>query len=349
MGDPAGIGTEITAKMIAWDDIAKVCIPIVIGDARVAKRGFRIIEADPGFEVVDDLGRELIPGHSYVYDLRNISPGDYAFGQVSASAGRAAGEAIETAIDLAMNGKIDAIVTNPIHKESFSLGGYGEKYPGHTQMLADLTGAESYCMMLASGNLRVCHVTTHVSLVDALTKYITVERIFEVIELADLAARQLGIQEPLIGVAAINPHAGEHGLFGDEEQRIIGPAVQQAKEEGFNVEGPVPADTLFSKAKGGWYDMAIAMYHDQGHIPCKVVGFVYDQSADKWTMTGVNVTLGLPIIRTSVDHGTAFGKAGEGRADQRSLVEATKLAIQLVEGGRHRSAASLARSIAPTK
>jgi 4-hydroxythreonine-4-phosphate dehydrogenase len=242
------------------------------------------------------------------------------------------GGSIQIAVEMALAGKIDAIVTNPIHKESFYLGGYGRKYPGHTEMLAALTGTESYTMMLASGNLRVCHVTTHVSLLDALTKYITVERILEVVGLAADAARRLGIDEPLIGVAAINPHAGEGGLFGDEEQRLIVPAIREAARLGIKVEGPVPADTLFSKAKGGWYAMAVAMYHDQGHIPCKVDGFVYDHTRGEWKMTGVNVTLGLPIIRTSVDHGTAFDRAGHGNSDPGSLLEATELAAALAGG-----------------
>jgi 4-hydroxythreonine-4-phosphate dehydrogenase len=333
MGDPAGIGSEITAKMLARERISDLCIPIVIGDAGVARQGFEIIGAEPNFEVIHDLTGELAAGKNYVYDLANISAADYAFGQISAAAGRAAGESIETAIKLALAKQIDAIVTNPIHKESFHAGGYGQKYPGHTEMLAALSGAKSYCMMLASGNLRICHVTSHVSLLDALTKYITPARILEVIRLADGVAKRLQIREPLIGVAAINPHGGEQGLFGYEEQELIVPAIQAAASEGIRVEGPVPADTLFSKAKGGWYAVVVAMYHDQGHIPCKLDGFIYDHDTNEWTMTGVNVTLGLPIIRTSVDHGTAFGKAGKGRADPLSLIQATKLAIDLALGG----------------
>ena len=332
MGDPAGIGSEITAKMLASEQIRDACIPIVIGDANVARQGYEVIGAKPDFEVIHDLTGELQAGKNYVLDLDNISPADYTFGHISAEAGRAAGESIECAIKLAMAHQIDAIVTNPIHKESFYAGGYGKKYPGHTEMLAALTGTRSYCMMLASGRLRICHVTTHVSLIDALTKYITPARILEVIRLANGVARQLQIENPLIGVAAINPHGGEQGLFGHEEQQLIMPAIKAAAREGIRVEGPVPADTLFSKAKGGWYAVAVAMYHDQGHIPCKVDGFVYDHSSGEWTMTGVNVTLGLPIIRTSVDHGTAFGKAGKGRADPLSLVEATKLAVNLALG-----------------
>jgi 4-hydroxythreonine-4-phosphate dehydrogenase len=334
MGDPAGIGSEITAKLLTYDKISDFCIPIVVGDAKAIRQGFEVIEAEPDFEVVHDLEGTLEPGKNYVYDLDNVSLSDYSFGRISGAAGRAAGEAIETAIRLALENKIDAIVTNPIHKESFNLGGYGEKYPGHTEMLAALTGTKSYCMMLAGGSLRVCHVTTHVSLLDALTKYITTERVLEVIQLANDMCKQLGIQAPLIGVAGINPHSGEGGLFGDEEGRIILPALEKATALGVRVEGPVPADTLFSKAKGGWYDAVVAMYHDQGHIPCKFEGFVYDHQTQRWSMTGVNVTLGLPIIRTSVDHGTAFGKAGKGTADQRSLLEAVKFAINLVKGSK---------------
>ena len=332
MGDPAGVASEITAKMLTYDQISEFCVPIIIADAKVVRQGFEIIGLDPDFETLGDLEGELEPGRTYVVDLDNVRLSEYAFGQISAEAGRAAGESIETAIRLALDGKIDAIVTNPIHKESFNLGGYGKRFPGHTEMLAELTGTESYCMMLASGSLRVCHVTTHVSLLDALTKYITIERVLEVTRLANGVCRQLGIEEPRIGVAGINPHAGEHGLFGDEEQRIILPALERAQALGIRVEGPVPADTLFSKAKGGWYDAVVAMYHDQGHIPCKFDGFVYDGQTEKWSMTGVNVTLGLPIIRTSVDHGTAFGKAGKGTADQRSLLEATRFAVDLVKG-----------------
>jgi len=332
MGDPAGVGSEITARMLAHDGIADLCIPIVIGDAGVARQGFEIIGASQELEVISDATEAGEPGRVYVCNATSIGASEYSFGQISGAAGRAAGESIEAAIEMAQQKKIDAIVTNPIHKESFNLGGYGKRFPGHTEMLAELTGTPSYCMMLASGNLRVCHVTTHVSLLDALTRYITTERILEVIQLADGVCRQLGIVDPLIGVAGINPHAGEHGLFGDEEQHLIIPAIEQAAGLGVRAEGPVPADTLFSKAKGGWYGAALAMYHDQGHIPCKVDGFVYDHESRRWSMGGVNVTLGLPIIRTSVDHGTAFGKAGKGTADQRSLLEATRFAVDLATG-----------------
>jgi 4-hydroxythreonine-4-phosphate dehydrogenase len=332
VGDPAGIGSEITAKLMTYEQITDLCTPIIIGDAKVVQQGLDIIKSDVRFEVIHDLAHGLEHGTHYVYDLDNVSLSDFSFGEVSAKAGKAAGEFIETAITLAKGKKIDAIVTNPINKESFTLGGYGEKFAGHTEMLATLTGTKNYCMMLVSGNLRVCHVTTHVSLIDALTKHITTERIVQVIQLADDACKKLGIKEPLIGVAGINPHAGEHGRFGDEEQRIILPALEQARELGVKTEGPVPADTLFSKGKGGWYDAVVAMYHDQGHIPVKIDGFIYDHDKQSWTIRGVNVTLGLPIIRTSVDHGTAFGKAGKGTADYNSLLEALKFAVDLAQG-----------------
>ena len=334
IGDPAGIGSEITAKLLSLTDVASFCIPVIIGDARVVQQGLEIAGTAVDFEVRHDLDAELETGRVYIYDLANIAPGDFRLGQISAQAGRAAGEAIEAAVRLATEGQIEAIVTNAINKEAFHLAGYGKKYPGHTEMLAALTGARSTCMMLASGGMRVCHVTTHVSLLDALTRYITTERIVEVIRLADGMCKQIGMEEPLVGVAAINPHAGEHGLFGDEEQRIIVPALQEAARLGIRTEGPVPPDTIFCKAKGGWYGAVVAMYHDQGHIPCKLDGFVFDQEAGRWTMTGVNVTLGLPIIRTSVDHGTAFDKAGKGIADYQSLLEATQWAVQLARGGR---------------
>jgi 4-phospho-D-threonate 3-dehydrogenase / 4-phospho-D-erythronate 3-dehydrogenase len=334
MGDPASIASEITAKMFAIEHISNRCIPVFVGDARVLRQGYAVINAEPDFEVITGFNPPLTPGRTYVYDTAHIEPAEYAFGQVSAAAGRAAGESIAAAVKLALDKEIDAVVTNPIHKESFNLGGWGKKYPGHTEMLAALTNTQQYCMMLSTGTLRICHVTTHVSLLDALTRYITTERILDVIKLAHKVGQQLGVSEPVIGVAGINPHAGEHGLFGDEETRIIQPALDQAMALGIKVDGPVPPDTLFSKARGGWYTVAVAMYHDQGHIASKVTGFIYDSASGQWSMTGVNVTLGLPIIRTSVDHGTAFDRAGHGNSDHKSLVEATDLAIALAGGGR---------------
>ena len=337
LGDPAGIGPEILAKLLASDRLEQLCIPVVVGDARVLQRAQTLVGAPIDVQIVErQAGRlradALQAGGRYLVDLRNIAPGDYSYGEVSAAAGRAAGEYSAAAIELALAGDLAAVVTNPIHKEAFTLGGYGERYAGHTEMFADLTGASSVCMMLVSGALRVCHVTTHVSLLNALTQHIKRARVLEVTVLADQSCRRLGIGRPRIGVAGVNPHAGEDGLFGDEEAREIAPAIADARARGIDAEGPVPADTLFSKAMGGMYDAVVAMYHDQGHIPVKLAGFKYDHSDGSWQMHGVNVTLGLPIIRTSVDHGTAFDKAGKGTADPLSLHEAISFAGDMIRG-----------------
>ena len=334
LGDAAGIGPEILAKLLVHEKLDDLGIPVVIGDRRVLEQALALIGATLRLRVIEDPCEACEPGAAYLVDQHNLSPADYRYGAVSAATGRAAGAWIERATALALEGALDAIVTNPIHKESFVLGGYGRRYAGHTEMLAALTGSKSYCMMLACGDLRVCHVTTHVSLLDALTRFITRERIVQVIRLADDACRRLGIERPVIGVAGVNPHAGEDGLFGEEERREIIPAILEAQATGIAAEGPVPADTLFSKAKGGMYAAVVAMYHDQGHIPVKLAGFLYDHRDGSWEMHGVNVTLGLPIIRTSVDHGTAFDKAGKGVANHRSLLEAVAYAAALTGKGR---------------
>jgi len=329
LGDPAGIGPEILAKLLEEGDLD--CAPVVIGDARVLAQAQAIIGASRTIDVVDGerLAGELSAGQTYLFDLNTIGCEDFSLGEVSAAAGRAAGEFIEKAIDLALAGSLDAVVTNPIHKEAFLLGGWGEKYPGHTEMFTDLCGAKNTCMMLACGPLRVCHVSTHVGLREALDKEIKHQRILDVIVLAAQACQRLGIAAPRIGVAGVNPHAGVDAMFGDEEQKEIAPAIAEACAAGIAAEGPIAADTLFCKAKGGMYDAVVAMYHDQGHIPVKLAGFIYDHATESWNMQGVNVTLGLPIIRTSVDHGTAFDKAGKGTADHRSLKEALTYAITL--------------------
>lgn len=331
LGDPAGIGPEILAKTLTYEPFHDSFIPIVIGDARVVQQGLDLIGSPLAFETIGGTSFSTKPGTVYVYDLQNIAPTEFHYGKIDARAGRAAGQFIEASIRLALAKQIDAVVTNPIHKEAFILGGYG-KYPGHTEMFADLTGAKRVCMMLACNGMRVCHVTTHVSLLSAITKHITQERIVEVITLAHQTCQQLGIAKPRIGVAGINPHAGDDAIFGDEEARIVRPAIEAAKRLGINADGPVSADTLFPKLRGGMYDIAVAMYHDQGHIALKFHGFQYNHTDGTWEMHGVNVSLGLPIIRTSVDHGTAFDKAGKGIANHKSLVEAIDYARQLAEG-----------------
>jgi 4-phospho-D-threonate 3-dehydrogenase / 4-phospho-D-erythronate 3-dehydrogenase len=235
------------------------------------------------------------------------------------------------ATDMALAGEVDAMVTAPLNKEAMHMGGYS--YPGHTELLAEKAGVSNYAMMLISGNLRVVHVTTHIPL-RMVPEKATTERIVATVEVAYDAARKLGIEAPRIAVAGLNPHSSDGGIFGDEERVKIEPAIAQVKMRGLNVDGPVPPDTVFGKALGGLYDVVVAMYHDQGHIPVKLAGFRWDSAAGAWgDMGGVNVTLGLPFIRTSVDHGTAYGKAGrrEGTANPQSLKEAIQVAVQMAK------------------
>jgi 4-hydroxythreonine-4-phosphate dehydrogenase len=248
-------------------------------------------------------------------DLANV-PADLAIGRVSAAAGAAAYAYIERAVSLVGDGRVSAICTAPISKEALHLAGY--RYPGHTELLAELSGTPEVSMMLTAPGLRVIHVTTHIGLLDAIRK-IDAPRVERVIRRGGELLRRIGLSEPRIGVCAINPHAGENGLFGygEEESKIV-PAIDAARAEGWNVEGPLPADTLFFRARRGDFDLVVAMYHDQGHGPIKVLGIE----------AGVNVTVGLPFVRTSVDHGTAFDIAGTGRADARSLVEALRQATE---------------------
>lgn len=331
MGDPAGIGSEICVKVLSKEETYAKCKPLVIGDAACLRDALKFCDLD-GLRVnpvSEPAEGEYALGTIDVLDLHNVDRRAFEYGKVSEMCGRASGEYIAKVIELAQNGEVDATVTGPIHKESFALAGYGKKYPGHTEMYAALTNTSKYSMMLAHGNLRTVHVTTHVSLRQACD-LVTKDRVFSVIEIAHDACVALGIAEPKIGVAGLNPHAGDGGLFGDEEIEVIMPAVKQAQSAGYNVEGPVPADTLYSKVSGGWYDIAVSMYHDQGHIPLKFAGFVYDAKHQKWnSIAGVNVTLGLPVIRVSVDHGTAFGKAGKGTANEQSLLNAIDYAVRL--------------------
>jgi 4-hydroxythreonine-4-phosphate dehydrogenase len=328
MGDPAGIGPEIAAKALALDSVYALCRPLVIGDAGAMEQASRIAHAGLAVRPVASV-REAAFCHGVmdVYDLRNVDMSSLAHGRVSAIAGHAAFQAVHRAIELALAGDVDATVTGPINKASLALAGY--PFPGHTEIYAHYTDTQNYTMMLADKDLRVVHVSTHVSLRQACDA-VKRERILEVIKLASDACLRLGVAAPRIGVAGLNPHAGEGGLFGWEEEQEIRPAVQDARNCGIAVEGPIPPDTVFSKAKGGQYDIVVAMYHDQGHIPLKVASFNYDEKAGKWTsITGINVTLGLPVIRVSVDHGTAFGKAGKGLADPQSLINAIECASML--------------------
>jgi len=326
MGDPAGIGAEIAVKALSKREMYSIAIPVVIGSKVVMEDAISFIPANVSLNVIEDIKQAKGKyGIIDLFDLDNITLDDFKYGMVSATAGKASIEYIFKAIELAKEGIVDAVVTGPIHKEAINAAGY--KYAGHTEIFADKTNTNDYAMMLADGDMRVIHVSTHVSLRNAC-ELVKKDRVLTVIRLANKALKKLGFEEPRIGVAGLNPHAGEQGLFGTEEIDEIFPAINEAKKEGINVEGPIPPDTIFSKVIGKQYDIAVVMYHDQGHIPIKVTGFKYNKETNKWSLvSGVNVTLGLPIVRTSVDHGVAFGKAGEGRANEESLVQAIRMAI----------------------
>ncbi|WP_367942519.1 4-hydroxythreonine-4-phosphate dehydrogenase PdxA [Enterocloster citroniae] len=337
MGDPASIGPEITVKALSLEEIYHKCRPLVIGDANVMEAAVRIVGKD-GIKIhpVHSVDEALFePGTIDVYDMGLVDMDQLERGKVSAMAGEAAFRYVEKVIQMALAGEVDGTVTNAFSKEAINLAGH--HYSGHTEVYADMTGTKKYTMMLAHENMRVVHVSTHVSLREACER-VKKDRVLEVIRIAYQACRNLGIQQPKIGVAGLNPHSGENGLFGREEIEEIIPAIEVANGEGIFAEGPVPPDTVFSKARGGWYDMVVAMYHDQGHIPLKVVGFVYNQEQQKWdAVAGVNITLGLPIVRASVDHGTAFDQAGQGVANELSLMNAIDYGIRLSKSNREKT------------
>ena len=306
MGDPAGVGPEVVLKALKHLDVYALCRPLVIGDRARLETAGKIVGVSVGD---DDLPFECL-------DLGLIA-GDLPFGKVSPEAGEAAYRYIERAVQLALAGKIDAICTAPINKEALNAAGH--RFPGHTEILAALTGTPEVSLMLISPKLRVIHVTAHIGLLDAI------ERIdAPLIERTIARGRELlmrsGLANPKIAVCGINPHAGEGGLFGrGEEEKKIAPAIAATRARGWNVEGPLPADALMYRATRGDFDLVVAMYHDQGHGPVKALGLEL----------GVNVTAGLPIVRTSVDHGTAFDIAGTGKADERSMLEAIRYAALL--------------------
>jgi 4-phospho-D-threonate 3-dehydrogenase / 4-phospho-D-erythronate 3-dehydrogenase len=323
LGDPAGIGPEIVLKALAQPALFATCRPLVVGDRRVLRRAVTFLDRPPpDFELIDrpQQGRYL-SGSVPLLDLANADPAEIPIGQLSAQAGAAAVAYVERACDLAMEGAVDAIVTAPLNKAAMHLAGH--QHAGHTELLQARSGACKVSMLLVSDKLRVVHVSTHVALHEAIRR-ITVERVGEVIQLAWQACRALGIAAPRIAVAGLNPHAGEGGLFGDEESEAIVPAIRAARAQGYTVSDPQPPDTVFLQAVRGRWDIVVAMYHDQGHIPMKLLAFD----------SGVNVSLGLPIIRTSVDHGTAFDIAGQGVASERSLLAAIDVALQMVSASK---------------
>lgn len=348
MGDPFGNGPEITVKALADRALYGRCRPLVVGDASCMEYAAKVAKKVSGIDVrvcpirsVEEAKFE--PGTIDVYDTALVRasdiPGDpedpkpFGLGATRLG-GEAAYQYVVKVIRMAMAREIDATVTNALSKEAINMAGH--HYSGHTEIYADETGTKKYAMMLAHGDLRVVHVSTHVSLREACDR-VKKDRVLDCIRLADTACRTLGIEAPKIGVAGLNPHCGEDGMFGREEIEQIQPAIDAALEEGIRIpeRRPTPPDTVFSKALGGWYDIVVVMYHDQGHIPLKLKGFVYNKEEKRWeAVEGVNVTLGLPIVRASVDHGTGFGHAGNGHANALSLVNAIDYGICLAEGGR---------------
>lgn len=333
MGDPAGIGPEIVVKALCERKVYSWCLPLVIGDVAVMRRAAEEIVGAP-LRIREIADASEAKGEFGVVDV--LPPpggplGEFELGKVDARCGDAAYRAVRLAIELAMTGEADGTVTAPLNKEALNLAGH--HYDGHTEIYATLTGARNYAMMLADGPLRVAHVTTHMAMRDVPAR-ITLERVLTVIRLADQACRRLGVGKPRVGVAGYNPHAGENGLFGVEEIEAIRPAVEAARGEGIDASGPWPPDTVFARAAGGGFDIVTAMYHDQGHIPLKLLSFRYDGATGKWSgMTGVNVTLGLPIVRSSVDHGTAFENAGRNVSSPESMINAIECGALLAGKG----------------
>jgi 4-hydroxythreonine-4-phosphate dehydrogenase len=314
LGDPAGTGPEIITKALALPEIRALCRPVVVGDAATLNQALRYTAVALKVRPIATLADATFsPDEIDVLDLANVDLAKLVLGKVDSMAGKAAYESVKAAAELALAGKVGAIVTSALNKAAMNLAGY--HYDGHTGLLAELCQSPGATMMLAADKLRVSHVSTHVPLRVAVDR-VRPERILKVLRLTNDAIKKLGVASPKIAVAGLNPHAGENGLFGDEEEKYITPAIEDARREGIDASGPYAGDTIFFRCAQGEFDAGIAMYHDQGHVAAKMLGI--------WR--GVNVTLGLPIIRTSVEHGTDFANAGTGRSDPRSLVEAIKLA-----------------------
>ena len=337
LGDPAGIGPEVTVKALRHPETREGCVPVVIGDREPVEKAMALTHSPLRLRVIGDVGaargdRDALE----LMDIRALDGQSYETGKVSALCGEAAFRYVTKAIELSMAGKAAGVATAPINKEALHLAGH--MYSGHTEIFAEYTHTDDYAMLLMSGSLRVIHVTTHVSMRRAC-ELIRTPRVYRTIVLASEALKMLGITNGKIGVAGLNAHASENGLFGNEEAEAIIPAVGQARADGINAEGPIPPDTVFVKAVGGMYDIVVAMYHDQGHIPLTLYGFRMDPATGLFTsMSGINTTIGLPIIRTSVDHGTAFDRAGKNTANEMSMVEAITTAVKMIpyyEAKRH--------------
>ena len=319
MGDPAGIGPEIIVKALKIKETYEKCAPIVVGDAKIMEMAVNQLGEDMKVNAVSDVSDAKFEyGTIDVFDLDCINMANFQQGVVQEQCGNAAFQYVVKAIELAMAKIVDGTVTAPLNKEALNLSGH--HFDGHTEIYAHFTNTKKYAMLLADKFLRVIHVSTHVPLRVACDR-VKKDRIIEVTELITDACKQFGIANPRIGVAGLNPHASDGGLFGWEEEKEIIPAVEELTKRGYNVAGPVPPDSLFAKARCGQFDGCVAMYHDQGHIPFKVCGFQWDQKTGKMeSAEGVNITLGLPIIRVSVDHGTAFDVAGKGIASPSAML-----------------------------
>jgi 4-hydroxythreonine-4-phosphate dehydrogenase len=329
MGDPAGVGPEIIARAAAEPVIGRESRPVVIGAAATMQAALELIGSPLTLHAVARVGDcRWAEGTVEVLDLANVDMRTLARASVSGAAGKAAYEYIERAVELAQTQEIHGIVTAPINKEA--LAAAGMQHSGHTEILARLSDTRDFAMLLLGHDLRVIHVTTHVAL-RRVPELVTKERVLKTLRLAQKTMVGLGRRDARIAVAGLNPHAGEDGLFGDEEKLSIVPAIETARAEGMTVTGPLPADTLFSRARGGEFDIVVAMYHDQGHIPVKTLGFNYDEQTKRWTgLSGVNVTVGLPFLRVSVDHGTAFDRAWKGIANPESMIEAIDVAVRML-------------------
>lgn len=330
IGDPAGIGPEICLKALSVPEIYEKSVPVVFTDALVMEDARELVGKNLNFNSINNPSSARGEfGTIDFIDAGLLKKGDYTYSQVRSTSGEASFQYVVSAIRSALSGDIAAVVTGPVNKEAINLAGH--HFAGHTEIFAHYTNTKDYGMLLSGGGLNVIHVTTHVSMKEACD-LVTKDRVYRVIRLAEKSLALMGKDKHRIAVAGFNPHASENGLFGDEEARAIIPAIEQARSEGFDVSGPLPPDTVFIKALGGSFDMVVAMYHDQGHIPLKLCGFRIDPATGLYSqMSGINATIGLPIIRTSVDHGTAFGKAGKNQANEESMVDAINMAIIFAE------------------
>jgi 4-hydroxythreonine-4-phosphate dehydrogenase len=310
MGEPGGVGPEVAIKGAAA--VQNECVPVLVGDLEVFKTALNPLGISLALKSVAE-PQEHEPGTIQVIDTGRA---EYKTGEPTAGGGMASVEAIKKAVSLSQESRVHAVVTAPISKEALRMAGYS--WPGHTEMLAELTGTKDFAMMLVGGALRVMLVTIHVSIAD-VPKLITKESVLRTLKLASRAAGMLDIKSPRIAVCGLNPHAGEAGMFGTEERETIAPAIEEAISEGIPASGPYPPDTVYFRAERGEFDIVVSMYHDQGLIPLKLLAFE----------EGVNVTVGLPMIRTSPDHGTAYELAGKSKANPSSMIEAVKLALRL--------------------